>query len=95
MCEIKIIFFNILGEPNYDALEVNPFQNKKQRREAEVKSLLDKIPAELISLNPRDLAEVSHSALKLEKKCNFKSAENHYLHFQKWQKINFCTRKKF
>ena len=36
-----------------------------------------------------------HSALKLEKKCNFKSAKKHYLHFQKWQKINFCTRKKF
>ena len=35
-----------------------------------------------------------HSALKLEKKCNFKSAKKHYLHFQKWQKINFCTRKK-
>ena len=32
---------------------------------------------------------------KLEKKCNFKSTKTHYLHFQKWQKINFCTRKKF
>ena len=36
-----------------------------------------------------------NSALKLEKKCNFKSTKTHYLHFQKWQKINFCTRKKF
>ena len=31
---------------------------------------------------------------KIRKKCNFKSAKTHYLHFQKWQKINFCTRKK-
>ena len=36
-----------------------------------------------------------HSALKLEKKCNFRCAKKQYLHFQKWQKINFCTRKKF
>ena len=32
---------------------------------------------------------------KIGKKCNFKSAKKHYLHFQKWQKIYFCTRKKF
>ena len=36
-----------------------------------------------------------NTSLKLEKKCNFKSTKTHFLLFQKWQKINFCTRKKF
>ena len=35
-----------------------------------------------------------HSALKLEKNCIVKSRKIHFLLFQKWQKINFCTRKK-
>jgi len=32
---------------------------------------------------------------KIRKKCNFKSSKTHSLQFQKWHKINSCTRKKF
>lgn len=38
------------GEANYDAFENNPFERKNQRREAEVRRLLDKLPADTIGL---------------------------------------------
>jgi len=76
------------GEANFDSLEANPYQSKRQRREAEVKSLLEKIPADLITLNPDQIAEIDTETLE------DKLAARHQKKSLKPAKIDFEPRPK-
>jgi len=52
------------GEPNFDALEANPYMSTSGRREAEVKSLLSKVPSTLITLDPNTVGQVDTPTLE-------------------------------
>ncbi|KAH3902717.1 probable U3 small nucleolar RNA-associated protein 7 [Saccharomycodes ludwigii] len=58
------------GEANFDALELNPFESAKQRQDQEVRSLLYKLPADSISLDPNIIGTVDNkaSAIRLKSK---------------------------
>ena len=56
------------GEPNFDALEVNPYESTKQRQESEVKALLNKLQPEMISLNPNFVGNLDLASAAERKK---------------------------
>ena len=76
------------GEPNFDALESNPYQTTKQRQESEVKSLLDKIAPELITVDREALSGVDAPTL------DEKIAERNKKLFIKPVNIEFDPRQK-
>ena len=43
------------GEPNFDSLEANPYETRRQRSEKEVQQLLEKLPPDTIVLNPEEI----------------------------------------
>eukprot|EP01064_Diplonema_japonicum_P005365 TRINITY_DN13609_c0_g1_i1.p1 TRINITY_DN13609_c0_g1~~TRINITY_DN13609_c0_g1_i1.p1 ORF type:complete len:616 (+),score=197.26 TRINITY_DN13609_c0_g1_i1:38-1885(+) len=46
------------GEANYDYYVANPYETQQQRKERPVHMLLDKLPPEMITLNPRAIGKI-------------------------------------
>eukprot|EP00898_Chlorokybus_atmophyticus_P001320 jgi/Chlat1/2189/Chrsp17S02743 len=55
---VASLIFPGSGEPNYDTFVANPYETRKQKREAEVHRLLDKIQPELITLDPEAITTI-------------------------------------
>ena len=52
------------GEATFDSLAPNPYQTRKQASNAEVRTLLDKLPADTIALDPNFIGDVDANPRK-------------------------------
>ncbi|OLL25722.1 putative U3 small nucleolar RNA-associated protein 7 [Neolecta irregularis DAH-3] len=55
------------GEANFDALELNPYQNNRQRQETEVKTLLEKLKPEMIALEPEFVGDLDKAGAAIRR----------------------------
>jgi len=55
------------GEPEFDALEPNPYWQKAQRRAAQVQLLLEKLPPETIALDPNFIGRVERDHRRVQR----------------------------
>merc|ERR1712228_459693 len=76
------------GEPNFDAMESNPYQSTKMRQEAEVKALLEKVPPEMITLDTDKVLDVDVEEMKR------KLAERKKVNYVKVPELDFTPRRK-
>merc|ERR1719247_2096962 len=51
------------GYANFDSFEANPFENKKQRREKEVRSLIEKLQPDTIMMDPHKIGNVDKAVV--------------------------------
>jgi len=56
------------GEANFDAFEENPFETAKQRQEAEVHKLLEKLQPDSITLFPERIGTIDQAAPEVKEK---------------------------
>ena len=56
------------GEANFDALEINPYENTRQRQETEIRGLLTKLQPETISLNPNFIGNLDLASAETRKR---------------------------
>lgn len=52
------------GESNYDAMELNPFETSNMRKEGEIKSLLNKLQPDMITLDPNVIGNINRGDLQ-------------------------------
>ncbi|KAK4535962.1 hypothetical protein CDCA_CDCA06G1987 [Cyanidium caldarium] len=61
------------GASQFDAREPNPFMGKRQRREAEVRALLEKLPPESIALDPNFIGTVERDPRQRQREARRRS----------------------